>query len=190
MSKVSPLFPKPPRRRLLRAGGRWTELLEHPNRRRLCDIVRQEPGINFRSLVKKSGIAAGTTRHHLTKLVRGRHLIEKGYGIQRVFFPYDHRFVDSWPHQVLLREVPLRAMRDWIAANPQQPQTAVLNAFAAHGWSRSTTQHRLQRLEMAGVLHVRWRGRYKLYSVPPVTNPAAPTSPTVPIGIPAEVESP
>jgi hypothetical protein len=38
-------------------------------------------------------------------------------------------------------------------------------AFQASGWNPSTTKSRLDRLVRQGMLDVRLRGRYKLYSV-------------------------
>jgi predicted transcriptional regulator len=137
------------------------QALEHPNRRRLLDHIVQDPGINFRGLVRVSGIAAGTTRHHLTILVRSGLVAEQGYGSTRRFFAGSAG--GGWEHKVLLREPGLRRLFDWVAASPGATQMQVLDAMAAAGWSRSTTQHRLQRLAEGGAVQVRWQGRYKRY---------------------------
>jgi predicted transcriptional regulator len=140
---------------------RGEDALEHPNRRSLMEHITNDPGINFRGLVRVSGIAAGTTRHHLTILVRSGLVAEQGFGSTRRFFAGSAG--GGWEHKVLMREPGLRQLFDWVAANPGSTQMQVLDAMAAGGWSRSTTQHRLQRLSAAGAVQVRWQGRYKRY---------------------------
>lgn len=135
--------------------------LEHPNRRKLFEQIVRDPGINFRGLVRASGIAAGTARHHLTILVRAGLVTEQGLGSTRRFFAGSPS--GDWEHKVLLREPGLRQLYDWVAANQGATQLRVLDAMAGAGWSRSTTQHRLQRLGKSGALQVRWQGRYKRY---------------------------
>jgi DNA-binding transcriptional ArsR family regulator len=137
------------------------EALEHPNRKRLVEHIQKDPGINFRGLVRVAGIAAGTARHHLTILVRAGVVTEQGFGATRRFFA-GHAGGD-WEHKVLLREPGLRHLHGWVAANPGATQMQALDAMAAAGWSRSTTQHRLQRLCEGGALEARWQGRYKRY---------------------------
>lgn len=137
------------------------EALEHPNRRLLVDRIAKEPGINFRGLVRASGIAAGTVRHHLTILVRAGIVTEQGLGSTRRFFA--GRATDGWEHQVLLREPGMRQIHDWVAANPGATQLEVLDAMAEAGVSRSTTQHRLERMCERGAVEARWQGRFKRY---------------------------
>lgn len=148
------------------------QALEHPNRRRLLDRIVDDPGINFRGLVRASGIAAGTTRHHLTVLVRSGLVTEQGYGSTRRFFAGSAG--GGWEHKVLLREPGLRQLFEWVAASPGATQRQVLDAMAAAGWSRSTTQHRLQRLAEGGAVQVRWQGRYKRYWAEGATAAAGP----------------
>jgi len=145
-----------------RLGG--PEALEQPNRRALHALIVADPGINFRELSRRSGIAAGTVRHHLTMLARAGLVVEKGFGATRRFFPVG-RADGAWEHVVLMREPGLRELHGWIEAHGGAAQSAILDAMAAQGWSRSTTQHRLQRLAESGSLHVRWQGRFKRYWV-------------------------
>lgn len=137
------------------------EALEHPNRKRLMEYITKDPGINFRGLVRASGIAAGTARHHLTIMVRAGVVTEQGFGATRRFFA--GAAGGNWEHKVLMREPGLRQVYDWVATNPGATQMQVLDAMAGAGWSRSTTQHRLLRLSESGALQVRWQGRYKRY---------------------------
>ena len=151
------------RRRQLRLAGGWVDALEHPSRRRLYDAVKADPGANFRALGRATGLAAGTTRHHLSKLVRAGCLAELGFRCTRRFFPNEATYAQGWETRVLLREAPLKEVHDWVHANPGRPQKDVLAAMEARGSSRSTTQHRLSRLVDRQVLHVRFQGRLMLY---------------------------
>lgn len=150
-------------RHRLRLAGGWVDALENPARHRLYDAVKADPGINFRALSRATGLAGGTTRHHLTKLVRSGHLAELGFRCSRRFFPNEAKYAQDWETRVVLRESPLKELHDWVQANPGRPQRGVLDAMAARGWSRSTTQHRLGRLVDRQVLQVRFQGRYMLY---------------------------
>jgi DNA-binding transcriptional ArsR family regulator len=156
------------------------EALEHPNRKRLVEHVAKDPGINFRALVRVSGIAAGTTRHHLTILVRSGVITEQGFGATRRFFA--GQAGGDWEHKVLLREPGLRHLHDWVAANPGVTQMQALDAMAGAGWSRSTTQHRLQRLCEGGALEARWQGRYKRYWAAGSKAASAPLAQAPPVG--------
>jgi hypothetical protein len=149
---------------------RGERALEHPNRRLLMEHITKDPGVNFRGLVRASGIAAGTARHHLTIMVRAGVVSEQGYGSTRRFFA--GTVGKDWEQQVLLREPGLRQLRDWVASNPGATQLQVLDAMALAGWSRSTTQHRLLRLSESGALQVRWQGRYKRYWTDAASAPA------------------
>jgi predicted transcriptional regulator len=136
------------------------DALDHPNRAKLHAIILQDPGINFRQLARASGLAAGTARHHLTVLGRAGLVVEQGFGFTRRFFAPR---APSDAAVVLLRESSLKQLHDWIKANPGAPQLQVLDAMAPLGWSRSTTQHRLQRLVQGGALQLRCQGRFKRY---------------------------
>lgn len=48
------------------------EFEEHPLRKRILQILRDEPGLCYRELQKKLSAANGTLRHHLDVLVSGR----------------------------------------------------------------------------------------------------------------------
>jgi DNA-binding transcriptional ArsR family regulator len=156
------------------------EALEHPNRKKLVEQIAKDPGINFRALVRVSGIAAGTTRHHLTILVRSGVVTEQGFGVTRRFFV--GRVGGDWEHQVLLREPGLRHLHDWVSANSGVTQMQALDAMAQAGWSRSTTQHRLQRLCEGGALEARWQGRYKRYWAKGSKAALAPLAQAPPVG--------
>jgi predicted transcriptional regulator len=151
-------------------GGLFTKLskekaLEHPRRQLLYAYIQEHPGANFRELVRRSDIASGTARHHLSVLKRSGHIVEKPHGGTVRFFENHGKYEASWGSVVLLREEPLKQLHDWLTAHPNVPQKAVLEGMETLGWSRSTTQHRLLRLQHGGLVSMRQQGRLKFYNI-------------------------
>ncbi len=146
--------------------------LAHPRRQRIHAYVRDHPGANFREVVRGAECPAGTVRHHLTVLVRAKVLMERPHGSTLRFFENHGKFDATWSNVVLLREPELQALHDWIERHPASAQKDVLNAMeAAHGWSRSTSQHRLARLVEGGIVQLRIQGRLKMYALAPAVRP-------------------
>lgn len=138
--------------------------LEHERRRTLQDYIVSNPGATFRELLRGTGIPAGTARHHLTILRRSGLTVEKQYRSTLRFFENHGKFDETWAAVVLLREPELEKLHSWIMDNPSCKQMDVLDAMIEDGWTRSTTQHRLQRLIDGGLVTVRPQGRLKLYT--------------------------
>lgn len=153
------------------------EALDHPKRRLIFQYVQEHPGANFREISRETDIASGTVRHHLTVLERAGHLVEHTHNGTVRLFENHGKFDHNWSDVVLLREEPLAQLHSWIKEHPQSPQKAILEAFELHGWSRSTTQHRLTRLVVGGLVTIRLQGRLKMYSAPERPSRAPPASP-------------
>ncbi|MEA3189728.1 MAG: hypothetical protein QOD77_310 [Thermoplasmata archaeon] len=139
--------------------------LENENRRGLYEAILQNPGIPFRELVRRSQVAAGTARYHLTVLVRAGLVVEKSHHNLLRFFENHGKYEATWAQVGLLRDASLRQLHEWMQASGPRPQKDILAAWEAQGWSRSTTQHRLRRLVQDGLLQVVEHGRYKVYQV-------------------------
>lgn len=138
--------------------------LEHPRRKAIFDYIHEHPGANFREVARNTGIAAGTVRHHLNVLRRSEVIVEHAHGSTVRLFENQLKFQQNWADLVLLREPSLGLLYDWLKANPGAPQKGVLEGMEAHGWSRSTTQHRLARLVDGGLATIRLQGRLKIYT--------------------------
>lgn len=139
-------------------------------RKQIYECIQADPGINFREVARRTGIATGTVRHHLNVLMRGKVIMEKSHGATIRFFENHGLHDASWSRTVVLREEGMKDLFDWVTENPDAPQKDILNAMELHhGWSRSTAQHRLQRLVHAGVLSIRLQGRLKIYQATPAT---------------------
>jgi predicted transcriptional regulator len=158
------------------AGILFTKLskekaLEHPRRQLLYAYIAEHPGANFREIVRQSDLASGTARHHLSVLKRSGHIVEKPHGGTVRFFENHGKYETSWSSVVLLREEPLKQLHDWMMAHPNVPQKAILEGMEQAGWSRSTTQHRLLRLQEGGIAVMRPQGRLKFYSIATAPQP-------------------
>jgi predicted transcriptional regulator len=152
------------------------QALEHPRRRKVFEYIQQNPGANFREVARRTGIAAGTVRHHLNVLARSDIIVEHQHGSTVRLFENLSKFQANWADHVLLREPSLGELYDWLKANPGAPQKAVLEGMEPQGWSRSTTQHRLSRLVEGGLATIRLQGRLKIYTaLDRSSNPPAPS---------------
>jgi predicted transcriptional regulator len=148
------------------------DALTHPRRRRIHEYVHENPGTTFRELSRATGLSAGNLRHHLSILTRTKVLVEHTHRSTVRIFPNHGRYDDNWRSVVFLREKPLADLHAFVKEHDGCSQSDILDHFQALGWSRSTTQHRLLKLEGAGLVETRPRGRRKLYSLasarPPV----------------------
>lgn len=138
---------------------------EHPSREAIVAWISCHPGTTFRRTCSATGRAQGTVAFHLRNLKKRRLIVEVPYRGRRLFFPKGYA-VPSPEVAALLQEPVLWSVRDWVAAHPGAAQYDVLDHFGQLGWSRSTTQHRLERLVKAGLVSKKARGRFLLYFVP------------------------
>lgn len=139
------------------------EALEHPKRQHVFGYIVDHPGATFREVVRETGFATGTTRHHLTILKRSSAIMEQKHAQTLRYFENHGRYEQSWDTITLLREAPLAQLHGWLTKNPLCNQKAILAAMMEEGWSRSTTQHRLSRLVDGGLVSMRPQGRMNLY---------------------------
>lgn len=63
------------------------ELLDHPRRREIHDLVTAEPGIHFSELQRRTDLATGNLRHHLHRMVDANLIEEHASSGYRCFFP-------------------------------------------------------------------------------------------------------
>jgi predicted transcriptional regulator len=134
-----------------------------PGRRKLIrTYVRANPGIGLRELARATCIPASSVIHHVTILKRQRLLVEARSGRRCILFDV-HAERDGGRSALLQRDANLRALWQWIAANPGKPQNHILDAMQGLGWSRSTAQYRLHRLTQASILVGLQEGHRRIY---------------------------
>jgi DNA-binding transcriptional ArsR family regulator len=147
--------------------------LAHPRRRTVYDFIQGNPGMNFRELGRRTGIPTGTLAHHLRVLKRADLLMEKVHGPTRRFFENHGRHENDWKAVIVLREPGMVELYSCVKRIAPCNQRTILDEMALQGWSRSTAQHRLDRLTEGGLLRSQWQGRMKFYALPDVEAPNA-----------------
>src|SRR5687768_15401650 len=122
------------------------KLLSSPCRSRLFDCVRANPGITFSQAIRQAGVPAGSGRHHVSKLVEAGLLLEQRLRSTVRLFENCDPFHSHWQNLATLRDRGLRELHDWMLHHPASSQSAIIQAFTVRGWSRSTTQCRIEHL--------------------------------------------
>ena len=137
-----------------RLGG--PELLEHPSRANLVQIVQAEPGIHFQDLVRRSGLPNGTAVHHLAKLTKAGLLSARPLG------RYTCYFLGSSPDRVALAQAPAlrsdgaRKVYELIQASPG---LSGLELASRAGLQPSTVNYHVQKLVEVGLVSTIRDGR-------------------------------
>jgi predicted transcriptional regulator len=149
-------------------------LLQNPRRRRLFEVVEQNPGIHLREALRLAELPSGSGRFHATQLVRNGLLAERRVGSTLRLFVAKLSAADDWAGRAALRNARFKPILEFLARHPGSSQKAVLDALRqALGWNPSTTQGRLSRLVADGVVNCAQQGRFKLYRLArPLAAPA------------------
>jgi DNA-binding MarR family transcriptional regulator len=125
------------------------EVLDNPNRARILDLVRAQPGVHFQDLVRQAAVGRGTLEHHLRKLeAAGLVTIKRSKGYACCFpkGAVDRRLMEAAP---VLRSEGGRAVLRAVAKRPG----ASSRDLAGHlGFAPSTVSYHLKRLESAGLV--------------------------------------
>jgi len=146
--------------------------LEHGKRRALYDLILAEPGISYRQLLLQSGYGNGSVDHHLRVLAGAGLVVDQWQGKRRFLFENHGRYDKTWQAVAALRDEPARLLLEWIAANPGPTQGNVIAFSAAHGWSRTATQKRLNRLVAHGLVASNRQGRIVTYHARASSDPS------------------
>ncbi len=132
------------------------ELLDHPARAKLVQIVEAQPGIHFHDLALKAELANGTAVHHLRKLSDSGHVSVRRSGRYTCYFPGGR--VD--PH--VAAAAPLLksdGAKQVLEAVRGKPGMSNLEVAQATGLQPSTVNYHVQRLSQAGLVAALRDGR-------------------------------
>lgn len=141
------------------------QVLEHPLRQQITDLVAAEPGIHFQELVRRLDAGRGTMEHHLRKLVAAEVLtmqVSQGF---TCFFPkgkVDRHLMAAAP--VLKSD----GARQVLQCIQDQPGRAALDVANAIGLTPSTVNYHLKRLVASGLVSHERRGRFILLTPTPL----------------------
>jgi DNA-binding transcriptional ArsR family regulator len=123
------------------------DLLRHPVRARLHQLVESEPGLHFQELGRRAGVARGALQHHLDKLEAGGLLAARMAGGYRCYFLASAATPASAAQAGATRSEGAQLVLQALQAGIVGPR-----AIAAHtGLSVGTVGHHLKRLREAGL---------------------------------------
>jgi DNA-binding MarR family transcriptional regulator len=124
------------------------QLLAHPSRARLMEIIQAEPGIHFQDLVRRSGLPNGTAVHHVRKLEQGGFVAVRPLGRYTCYFP-------GTPDRASLAAAPVTksdGARRILAEVAASPGLSGSELAVRLGLQPSTVAYHVKRLEQAGLL--------------------------------------
>ncbi len=136
-----------------------TNFLAQPTRRRIVEHLRLLPGDHFRAIVRTLHLSLGTTRHHLTAMIRNGHVRSERIGGKLRYFviangsalSMNDTFQQYWKYQDL-------RMRVWMAVL-RLPEARPSTVAGSLGISRQLASYHLRCLAELGLV-VRSHGRY------------------------------
>lgn len=132
------------------------------SRRRILDAVEQRPGIHFRELQDRVGLAAGTLQHHLHVLqTSGLLVVARERQFTRYYAPGAVRAHDRPLVAALRRE----GSRSILARLADDGPTSTRRLAAVLGRSESTISWHLARLAEAGLVERRRSGQEVHYAI-------------------------
>ncbi|MEK6974867.1 MAG: winged helix-turn-helix transcriptional regulator [Candidatus Thermoplasmatota archaeon] len=132
------------------------ELLDHPARAKLVQIVESQPGIHFHDLAQKAELANGTAVHHLRKLSDSGHLSVRRSGRYTCYFPGGRVDPHTAAAAPLLKSDGAKLVLDAVRGKPGMSN---LELAQATGLQPSTVNYHVQRLSAAGLVAALRDGR-------------------------------
>lgn len=131
------------------------ELLEHPTRQAIHDMVTARPGIHFKEMQRTLELAPGTLRHHVRHLVNQEILKERPLGGYTCYFLHDVGRQEVATLGVVKSDG-ARAVLEQIRA---QPGITGKQVAAATGLSSGTVAYHVKRLQETGAVNAERDGR-------------------------------
>jgi DNA-binding transcriptional ArsR family regulator len=147
------------------------DLLDHPARQRLAQLVEAEPGIHFHVLAQRAGLANGTATHHLRKLAAAGHVTVRKAGRYACYFPGSRVEAREAAAAPLLKSGGARQVLATVRARPGLSNLELANAT---GLTPSTVNYHAQRLATAGLVEALRDGRsVRFHPLAPLRSEAA-----------------
>lgn len=132
------------------------DILDHPTRARLLELVKENPGMNLAALRQATGSGKSQAEHHLTLLERHRLVVSKRMGRARHFYANGGAPAGRKEAYAVLRNERTRQIAAFIEGHPGALQRDIKEAF---GVTSSVVHWHVQRLQDAGLVETLRRGR-------------------------------
>lgn len=134
------------------------DLLEHPLRNEIYDVIKASPGIHISALARTVDAGWGTTIHHLRKLKEEDMVAVRVVNNQKCYFVNGGGTGrDAWAAISHLKNKTARRIAEFVHANPLIAVTQVSKQL---GISASLVSHHVAKLTQAGVLEKVRDGRF------------------------------
>jgi predicted transcriptional regulator len=125
------------------------EVLGHPARQQLLQLIEAQPGIHFKEMARRTGLPNGSLVHHLETLRRGGQVVARPAGGYTLYFLGAHVPAGSAESASALKADGARKILDLVR---QQPGLSSADVAARCGLQPSTVTYHVQRLQAAGLL--------------------------------------
>jgi DNA-binding transcriptional ArsR family regulator len=130
--------------------------LDLANRKRIYEAVRQNPGVHFRDLQRRTNMTVGVLSYHLDFLVdRGLLTVDKQESFTR-YFPGGQIGRDKQKMLAALRQEIPRGIILFLLMNPGATHSKVLESFTISG---GTLSYHIKKLASRGLIQVEKVGR-------------------------------
>ncbi|MHB8584346.1 MAG: winged helix-turn-helix transcriptional regulator [Thermoplasmatota archaeon] len=149
------------------------DLLKEPNRARVFDLIKSEPGISTKDIADRLDLAWGTVTHHLAKLEKRQFVVSKKYGKYRRYFANGAAADAAKKDLLAVLKVPATA--EVAHAIRDSPGLSQKEVSVALGVSSSTILWHVKRLERVSLVNrVRDGKAIRYYPAPSLANDWAP----------------
>jgi predicted transcriptional regulator len=131
--------------------------LDHPERREIYELIKQNPGIDLTNISRTSGMNIHTLRYHLDILTaRGKIIVMKDWGIFRYY--ENHGTYTEIERKIIpyTRNPVSESILDIIRNNPGCTQTALSEKIGITG---PTVRWYMKRLALDGIVQASREGR-------------------------------
>ncbi len=160
------------------------DLLDHPLRNEIYDVIKASPGIHISALARTVDAGWGTTIHHLRKLKEEDMVAVRVVNNQKCYFVNGGGMgADAWGAVSHLKNKTARRIAEFVHANPLIAVTQVSKQLEI---SASLVSHHVAKLTQAGVLEKVRDGRFMRLAVTQKAATAIAPQPTT-VGQAAEI---
>ncbi len=127
---------------------RRPELLGHPSRKKILDVIEADPGIHFKELQRRSGLSNGNLVHHLRALTNANLISDVRTGGYTCYFAAQDATRHSMEVAPVLRS---DAARNVLERIQEQPGIQAKELVEVLGIGNSTVHYHLKRLQKVGL---------------------------------------
>jgi DNA-binding transcriptional ArsR family regulator len=142
-----------------------SNVLDHPERRQIIQIIRENPGIDFARLTQDSGMNINTLRYHIDTLAHhGKVTVSRCSGILR-YFENHGRYTEFEKSALSYQRNP--ASMSLLSVLVEFPGVSQNSLAESMGITSPTVRWHMQRFESDGIVRSVREGRNILYYLTP-----------------------